>query len=60
MVFQLHVKLSVQYMSFSAHTDAKGIMQLLSCEPKNVMLLHGESAKMDFPKIKRRRSDSVL
>jgi hypothetical protein len=27
-------------MSFSAHADAKGIMQLISwCEPKNVMLV---------------------
>ena len=29
------VKMSVQYMSFSAHADAKGIMQLISwCEPR--------------------------
>ena len=47
------MKLSVQYMSFSAHADAKGIMQLISwCEPKNVMLVHGEAAKMDFLKNK--------
>ena len=40
-------------MSFSAHADAKGIMQLISwCEPKNVMLVHGEAAKMDFLKDK--------
>lgn len=50
---QLDVKLSVQYMSFSAHADAKGIMQLISqCEPRNVMLVHGEAAKMDFLKNK--------
>lgn len=49
----LEVKLSVQYMSFSAHADAKGIMQLISwCEPKSVMLVHGEAAKMDFLKAK--------
>ncbi|KAL4221575.1 Integrator complex subunit 11 [Mactra antiquata] len=49
----LDVRLSVQYMSFSAHADAKGIMQLISwCEPKNVMLVHGEAAKMDFLKNK--------
>ena len=36
-------------MSFSAHADAKGIMQLISnCEPKNVVLVHGEAGKMDF------------
>ena len=40
-------------MSFSAHADAKGIMQLISwCEPKNVMLVHGEAEKMDFLKTK--------
>ena len=51
--FQLEVKLSVQYMSFSAHADAKGIMQLISwCEPKHVLLVHGEAAKMDFLKAK--------
>ncbi|XP_023931295.1 integrator complex subunit 11-like, partial [Lingula anatina] len=47
------VKLSVQYMSFSAHADAKGIMQLIQqCEPKNVMLVHGEAGKMEFLKKK--------
>jgi integrator complex subunit 11 len=45
----LDVKLQVEYMSFSAHADAKGIMQLISnCEPKNVVLVHGEGGKMDF------------
>lgn len=45
----IDVKMSVEYMSFSAHADAKGIMQLIQyCEPKNVMLVHGEAAKMEF------------
>ncbi|XP_071519823.1 integrator complex subunit 11 [Panulirus ornatus] len=45
----VEVNLTVEYMSFSAHADAKGIMQLIRhCEPKNVMLVHGENAKMDF------------
>ena len=36
-------------MSFSAHADAKGIMQLMcQCEPKNILLVHGEAAKMEF------------
>ncbi|KAL5013863.1 hypothetical protein ScPMuIL_008133 [Solemya velum] len=49
----IDVKMSVQYMSFSAHADAKGIMQLISqCEPRNVLLVHGEAAKMDFLKNK--------
>ncbi|RMX43723.1 hypothetical protein pdam_00006394 [Pocillopora damicornis] len=47
----IDVKLSVQYMSFSAHADAKGIMQLIrQAEPKNVVLVHGEAGKMDFLK----------
>ncbi|KAI1297236.1 Integrator complex subunit 11 [Halotydeus destructor] len=46
---KLVVKMAVEYMSFSAHADAKGIMQLIQqCEPKNVMLVHGEAAKMQF------------
>ena len=45
----VEVKMSVQYMSFSAHADAKGIMQLISyCQPKHVMLVHGEAVKMEF------------
>eukprot|EP00118_Oscarella_pearsei_P007860 m.39466 g.39466 ORF g.39466 m.39466 type:complete len:611 (+) comp32744_c0_seq1:31-1863(+) len=47
----IDVKLSVEYMSFSAHADAKGIMQLIRMsEPKNVMLVHGEKEKMQFLK----------
>ena len=49
----VEVKMAVEYMSFSAHADAKGIMQLIqNCEPKNVMLVHGEAAKMEFLKEK--------
>lgn len=49
----VEVKMSVQYMSFSAHADAKGIMQLIShCEPKSVLLVHGEMSKMEFLKKK--------
>lgn len=34
-------------MSFSAHADSKGIMELLThLEPKNVLLVHGEKQKM--------------
>ncbi|XP_022198150.2 integrator complex subunit 11 [Nilaparvata lugens] len=52
----VEVKMSVQYMSFSAHADAKGIMQLIQyCEPKNVMLVHGEAPKMEFLKEKIRQ-----
>jgi len=49
----VEVKMSVQYMSFSAHADAKGIMQLISyCEPRHVMLVHGEAQKMEFLRAK--------
>ena len=48
-LLQLDVRLSVQYMSFSAHADAKGIMQLISqSSPASVLLVHGEAAKMQF------------
>lgn len=51
MFFQLDVKLQVEYMSFSAHADAKGIMQLIRmAEPRNMLLVHGEAAKMEFLK----------
>lgn len=49
----VEVKMSVQYMSFSAHADAKGIMQLIRhCEPAKVLLVHGEATKMEFLKKK--------
>src|SRR6266542_793395 len=53
---KIPVKLQVKNLSFSAHADAKGILQLIKqCDPKNVMLVHGEKAKMEFlqEKIKR-------
>ena len=41
------VNLQVFSMSFSAHADSKGIMELLThLEPKNVLLVHGEKQKM--------------
>lgn len=49
----VEVNMKVEYMSFSAHADSKGIMELISmCEPKNVLLVHGEAIKMKFLKIK--------
>ena len=43
----VEVKIRVFNMSFSAHADSKGIMELLSfLEPKNVVLVHGEKEKM--------------
>ena len=43
----VQVNLQVFSMSFSAHADSKGIMELLThLEPKNVLLVHGEKQKM--------------
>lgn len=47
------VNMKVEYMSFSAHADSKGIMDLIhKCEPRNVLLVHGEAIKMKFLKMK--------
>ncbi|KRY91597.1 Integrator complex subunit 11 [Trichinella pseudospiralis] len=49
----LDVKLSVEYMSFSAHADSKGIVQLIrNCDPRHVLFVHGEESKMEFLKQK--------
>lgn len=46
---KVQVNLQVKNLSFSAHADAKGIMQLIRmCEPRNVVLVHGERGRMDF------------
>ncbi|XP_028663570.1 integrator complex subunit 11 [Erpetoichthys calabaricus] len=56
----LEVKMQVEYMSFSAHADAKGIMQLIRmAEPRNVLLVHGEAKKMEFLKQKIEQEFSV-
>lgn len=52
----MEVKCEVRQISFSAHADAKGILHLIQqCEPKNVMLVHGEKGKMNFFKQKVER-----
>ncbi|KAL1924303.1 uncharacterized protein VTP21DRAFT_7338 [Calcarisporiella thermophila] len=49
----IRVNLQVRNLSFSAHADAKGIMQLIrQCEPRNVVLVHGEKDKMGFLRTK--------
>ncbi|CAD5216898.1 unnamed protein product [Bursaphelenchus xylophilus] len=48
---EYEVNMRVEYMSFSAHADAKGIMLLIrDVEPSNVMFVHGEESKMEFLK----------
>ncbi|MBN3279245.1 INT11 protein, partial [Polyodon spathula] len=56
----LEVKMQVEYMSFSAHADAKGIMQLIRmAEPRSVLLVHGEAKKMEFLKQKIEQEFSI-
>lgn len=43
----MDVKCHVTKISFSAHADAKGILDLIQqVSPKNIMLVHGEKQKM--------------
>ena len=49
----VQVNMQVQNLSFSAHADAKGILNLISmCAAKNVLLVHGERVKMEVLKAK--------
>lgn len=44
---QLDVRCQIHQLSFSPHTDAKGIMDLVKfLSPKHVILVHGEKPKM--------------
>ena len=43
----IEVKCEVHYMSFSAHADQKGLLQLVNnISPKNLMLIHGDYEAM--------------
>ena len=43
----IEVKCEVYYMSFSAHADQKGLLQLINnISPKNLMLIHGDVEAM--------------
>lgn len=47
----LEVRMQVKNMSFSAHADARGIMQMIRVvAPRNVILVHGEASKMTILK----------
>ncbi|KAL5703202.1 Cleavage and polyadenylation specificity factor subunit 3-II [Ranunculus cassubicifolius] len=44
---RIDVRCKIRQLSFSPHTDAKGIMDLMKfLSPKNVILVHGEKPKM--------------
>ncbi|KAJ2378200.1 hypothetical protein GGI05_006756, partial [Coemansia sp. RSA 2603] len=50
---QVPVNIDVQNLSFSAHADAKGIMELIrQAAPRNVVLVHGEKSRMSYLKSK--------
>merc|ERR1719215_316733 len=43
----IHIRCRVEYMSHSDHTDARGIMQLISqSAPRHVVLVHGSQEHM--------------
>jgi integrator complex subunit 11 len=45
---KIMVNLQVEYLSFSAHADARGIHTLIrQCRPLNVVLVHGEAGGME-------------
>lgn len=47
----VNVRMQVKNMSFSAHADARGIMSMIrTTKPRNVVLVHGEAAKMTILK----------
>ena len=58
------VNCEVYYMSFSAHADAKGLLQLIkNIQPKNIMLVHGDFEIMKkFKKTcsERTKSDIIM
>ncbi|RVD92822.1 hypothetical protein TUBRATIS_006620 [Tubulinosema ratisbonensis] len=51
------INLQVKNLGFSAHADEKGILQIVEqCQPKNVMLVHGEKVRMSL--LKKKISDT--
>ena len=45
---EYQIKMRIVNMSFSAHADARGILNLINLSaPQNVMLVHGEKRKME-------------
>ena len=45
---QINVKMQVENLSYSAHSDARGIMELVQqCGALNVVLVHGSKTNMD-------------
>ncbi|VEL31608.1 unnamed protein product [Protopolystoma xenopodis] len=55
------VNIRVEYLSFSAHADARGIAQLISqCQPRHVLLVHGEASKMEYLRSRIQREFGLL
>lgn len=56
----INVKMQIKNMSFSAHADAKGMMQLIqTTKPASIVLVHGEKAKMKIFKDNFEKQSSI-
>ncbi|KAJ3194304.1 Integrator complex subunit 11 [Irineochytrium annulatum] len=54
------VNLQVKNLSFSGHADSKGIVELVRmCEPRSVVLVHGEGRKMPALKQKIKQETGI-
>lgn len=44
---QKHIRLQVENLAFSAHSDTPGILSIVSqCQPRSIMLVHGDKSRM--------------
>eukprot|EP00742_Colponemidia_sp_Colp-10_P009000 GILJ01009780.1.p1 GENE.GILJ01009780.1~~GILJ01009780.1.p1 ORF type:complete len:648 (+),score=86.46 GILJ01009780.1:130-1944(+) len=56
----VEVNCKIKNLSFSAHADAKGILQLIrQLEPRNIVLVHGEKGRMQYFKDKVQRDFGI-
>ncbi|KAI4292610.1 integrator complex subunit 11 [Pancytospora philotis] len=46
---KMKINIQVENLAFSAHADTMGIMKILEqCQPRQVMLVHGEKSRMEI------------
>ncbi|CRK90406.1 CLUMA_CG004139, isoform A [Clunio marinus] len=51
----VEIKMSVEFIRFNTHSDENGILKLIqNCEPRNVLLVHGDEIKLKHLKEKIR------
>lgn len=56
----LNVNMEVKILSFSAHTDSEGVVQMIEkSRPKNIFLIHGEERKMKKLEKKLKRNFNI-